>query len=238
MAISRIDPNDIKENLTVAIKAKGSEQIESIPSWTESIPVEGLAQVQSIIKQLQEKKAVLDSKLALEEKRGAEIRDHYRLLYAAGEQLEDAVLKAFRLLGFEEVEQLGDSDGPTFVFKFQTLDRYEYGLIGVTGSKDKISPNNLTKCNRWSDQYFDLKKRPSKAILVANEFRLEEYPRSVKERKSFESNELEYAKMKDIVILPSYVLFEAVRDHLQDSEESRDYFEEKLAHGTGLTDNL
>jgi len=239
MAISQIGPDEIREILSNDLKPKRSEQTESPPSWTESLPLGDLAQVQSMIKQLQAKKATLDSRLASEEKKEAEIRDHYRLLYAAGEQLEDSAFKALRLLGFKEVERFGNTDGPLLTFTFQTLDRYECGLIGVTGSEAKISANNITKCNRWTDQYFESKKRTSKAILIANAFRLEEYPNSINNRKSFDFNELEFARMKDIVILPSYVIFEAVRDYLEGSnEESRDYFEEKLANETGLLDHL
>jgi len=238
MAISQIEPSEIRTSSSADIKKKRAEQTESPPSWTESLPLEGLNQVQSTIKQLQAKKAILDSRLALEEKKGAEIRDHYRLLYAAGEQLEDAIFKALRLLEFEEVEHFAERDGPLFVFKFQTLGRYEYGLIGVSGSEDRISTNNITKCSRWTDQYFEMKKRASKAILIANEFRLEEYPSSIENRKSFDFNELEYARMKDIVILPSYVIFEAVRDYFKDNKKSRAYLEEKIGYGAGLVDHL
>ena len=190
------------------------------------------------MKQLNARKAALEARLALEEKNRLELTDHARLLFAVGSQLDDAVFKAFKQLGFDEIDRVREKNKEDWVFKFQTLSRYQYGIIEVKGVEERITQAHLTQCNKWSDDYFEMNKRPSKSILITNQYRLEEYRSSIDKRKLFDINELEYARMKDIVILPSYVLFEAVSLSLKDSKKTRAYLEEKLAYAAGLLDQL
>src|SRR2546422_142917 len=138
----------------------------------------------------------------------------------------------------EAIDRVREKNKEDWVFKFQTLSRYQYGIIEVKGAEERITQAHLTQCNKWSDDYFEMNKRPSKSILITNQYRLEEYRSSVDKRKLFDINELEYARMKDIVILPSYVLFEAVSLSLKDSKKTRAYLEEKLAYAAGLLDQL
>ena len=217
---------------------KRSETKESAPDWAAAVPIEGLAQVEANVKQLNARKAALEARLALEEKNRLELTDHARLLFAVGSQLDDAVFKAFKQLGFDEIDRVREKNKEDWVFKFQTLSRYQYGIIEVKGAEERITQAHLTQCNKWSDDYFEMNKRPSKSILITNQYRLEEYRSSIDKRKLFDINELEYARMKDIVILPSYVLFEAVSLSLKDSKKSRAYLEEKLAYAAGLLDQL
>ena len=78
----------------------------------------------------------------------------------------------------------------------------------------------------------------SKAIFIVNQHRSEKYPESVDKRKEFDNKELEYAKMKNICILPTFVLFETVNAYLKGVGKSRAYLEKKLAESSGLLDRL
>jgi hypothetical protein len=221
---------------TIVQTFRKSEPRESPPEWVTNVPLEGLAQVKEELEQLNAEKTALEGKIALQEQKRVEISDHYRLLFSTGRQLEDAVLKALRVLGFNEIELVRDTNAPSCVFKFQTLSRYEYGIIGVIGAGERISRAHLTQVNKWTDEYFESKNKASKAIVIVNQYRLQEYPESVENRKYFEPTELEYAKMKDICILPSYLLFETVSVSLKGLLQSRAYLEEKLAFTAGLLD--
>ena len=57
-------------------------------------------------------------------------------------------------------------------------------------------------------------KKISKGIFIPNQHRLQPYPKSKNDRSHFEPNEISYAQMKSICIIPSFVLFEAVKDML------------------------
>jgi hypothetical protein len=217
---------------------KRSEVKESPPTWVATIPIEGLDVVAANVKQLMARKAAVDARLAVEEKRRLELTDHTRLLFASGAELEDAVFKAFKQLGFDEIERIREKNKEDWVFKFQTLSRYEYGIIEVKGAEERIAHAHLTQCSKWSDEYFEKNAKASKAILITNQYRLQDYKASIDKRKYFDFNELEYARMKDIVVLPSYALFEIVSDSLKDIKKSRASLEEKLAYGSGLIERL
>jgi hypothetical protein len=215
---------------------KNPDAVDSPPKWVTEVPLEGLTQINEELEQLNAEKAALDARISIHEKKRTELLDHYKLLYSTGKQLEDAVFKAFKALGFEEISKVREKNKETWVFKFQTLGRYEYGILQVKGSEDRIPHGQLTQCSKWTDEYFEANKKVSKAILVANQYRLQEYPGSVDKRRYFEPSELEYAKMKDICIVPSFLLFESVSLSLNGITKSRAYLEEKLAYTAGLLD--
>jgi hypothetical protein len=221
---------------TIVQTFRKSEPKESPPDWVTNVPLEGLAQIKEELERLNAEKAALEARISSEEKKRADLSDHLKLLFTTGKQLEDAVFRAFKLLGFDEIELVRENNAPSCIFKFQTLSRYEYGVIEIVGAGERITRGHLTKVSKWTDEYFEMKNKASKAILIVNQYRLQEYPESVENRKYFEPSELEYAKMKDICILPSYLLFESVSRSLNGLKQSRAYLEEKFAYTSGLLD--
>jgi hypothetical protein len=234
-------PGDLTQDEAVdtivqAFRDSDMESRESPPEWARNVPLEGLAQIKEELEKLIAEKTAVEAQIALQEQKKAQLTDHLKLLYGSGRELENAVLRAFRLLGFDEIELVKESNAPSCTFKFQTLSRYEFGILAVIGSDERITRANLTQMNKWTDEYFELKNKPAKAVLVVNQYRMQEYPDSVENRKYFEPSELEYAKLKDICIVPSYLLFETVSVSLNGLKQSRAYLEEKFGYTAGLLD--
>ena len=141
------------------------------------------------------------------------IQDHHRLLYAAGRDLESAVASALRAIGFAEARHTEKSDQADCIFDIGA-GGYLHGLVEVKGADGRTRMRHIVRCAKWVDKAHEADGRLSKGIFVPNQHRSAEYPASTMDRLRFEPNELEYARMKDTCIIPSCVLFEAVKKAL------------------------
>ena len=211
---------------------------EAPPEWLTEVPLEGLDQILEGIDELNAKKAEVEAQISFQEKKKLEIATHLRLLFTRGTQLEDAVYNAFKLLGFDDIQRVREKAKEDWVFKFVNSTRYEYGILEIKGADSRTTRGQLTQCSKWADEYFEMNNEVSKPIFVVNQHRSEKYPESVDKRKEFDNKELEYAKMKNICILPTFVLFETVNAYLKGVGKSRAYLEKKLAESSGLLDRL
>jgi hypothetical protein len=211
---------------------------ETPPDWLTEVPLEGLDKFLDNIDELNAKKAEIEAQISFQEKKRLEIATHLRLLFCAGAQLEDAVFNAFKVLGFDDIKRVREKDKEDWVFKFQNSTHYEYGILEVKGADSRTTRSQLTQCNKWADEYFETNNEVSKPIFIVNQHRLDKYPESVDKRKEFDYRELEYAKMKNICILPTHVLFEAVNTYLKGVGKSRAYLEKKLSDTSGLLERL
>jgi hypothetical protein len=227
-----LTPEEAIDTIVAAFR----ESLDSPPAWVTNVPIEGLAQIKEELERLNAERTALEAQITVQEQKRAQLTDHLKLLHSSGRQLEDAVFKALKLLGFDEAYQIKENNAPSCLFKFQTLSRYESGVVAVVASGERITRGHLTQINKWTDEFFEKENKAAKAILIVNQYRLQEYPDSVENRKYFEPIELEYAKSKDICIVPSYLLFETVSVSLSGLKQSRAYLEEKFAYTAGLLD--
>ena len=160
-----------------------------------------------------------------------EILGHRRLLYAKGAELEEAVVDAFRALGFAEAKQMAGADQADCIIDINA-GGYLHGLVEVKGADGRTGERHIAQCAKWVDKAHEADGKPSKGIFVSNQHRSAEYPGSTKDRLWFEEKELEYAKMRDICIIPSCVLFEAVKRALDEEAPVRAEMAARIA-GTG-----
>ena len=160
-----------------------------------------------------------------------EILGHRRLLYAKGAELEEAVVDAFRVLGFAEAKQMAGADQADCIIDINA-GGYLHGLVEVKGADGRTGERHIAQCARRVDKAHEADGKPSKGIFVPNQHRSAEYPGSTKDRLWFEEKELEYAKMRDICIIPSCILFEAVKRALDEEAPVRAEMAARIA-GTG-----
>ena len=77
----------------------------------------------------------------------------------------------------------------------------------MKGVEKQISKSDLRQCESWVTDYTN-ETQNAKGILIANQLRLTPYIREP--RSTIEYNLKEYAKTRQICIIPSLVLFETV----------------------------
>ena len=211
---------------------------ELAPEWVLKLKFNSAEEKKQELQSLQSQKDTIQKKIDKLENERSKILAHHKLVWEKGLGLETAVADAFRLLGFTEIQKIRENDREDWVFECTCDDKYKYGVIEVKGADGKTKQQHITQCSKWIDERFVIDKKSSKGIFIPNQFRREEYPKSVENRKCFEPNEIQYATMKGICIIPSYVLFEAVRKVLNGKQPNRNTIEKKIMDAVGVLDKL
>ena len=214
---------------------KSAPHAEAPPAWAERLTLGRAGEYLERASRLEEDMARIQGEIDGLERQAGEILAHRRLLYSTGRELEDAVVQAFRALGFDDIEHMAGADEEDAAFGMGGGTPYSHGVIEVKGAGRGAQMQDINQCNRWTDQRDEGGGgRPSKGILVANQHRLEAYPESSKARMHVEPNQEERAILKDICIIPSCVLFEAVRRVLGGEAPDRATTEAKIAATKGV----
>lgn len=221
--------NLIIENFSIEEKEMG----DNPPPWIENIVVSGVDERMGVLRQMQSKKESIENEIRTTESQIENLLKYRKLLYSNGKSLEVAVFEAFKLLGFDDIKQIRETDLEDWIFEFKNISDYQYGIIEVKGSEKRTSLSNLTQCNKWIEDYL-LEGKSAKGIFVTNQNRMKEYPSSLEDRLHFEPNELDYATKREICIIPSCVLFEAVNNTLKVKQKTRSELEEIFSKTNGL----
>lgn len=208
-----------------------------LPSWIENLSIQGLDKKKSHIKELHLKKEEIEKQIITTEQEKQDLLQYSRLLYENGKQLEEAVFESFKLLGIENIKKIREDDLEDWVFEFETEDEIKFGVMEVKGSDKRTSLANLTQCNKWVEDYL-LEGKKAKGIFVPNQWRDKEYPASKDDKIHFEPNELEYAEKREICIIPSCVLFEAVNNALANNKKTKNELKEMIKKTNGLITNI
>ena len=172
------------------------------------------------LEKLNNDKENLENKIQITETEKQNLLNHAQLLYSNGKYLEQSVFDAFKLLGIENITKIREADLEDWVFEFNNVKDFAYGIIEVKESENRTLLANLTQCNKWVEDYL-IENKKGKGIFVTNQYRLEEYPNSRQMRLHFEPNEIDYARTRQICIIPSCVLFEAVNKTLDGKKKTR-----------------
>jgi len=218
------------------LKTEDKEK-EPSPNWIYKIPITGIQDLEKEIQNIISQKNTLDKKLLDLNEQKQSLLNHYRLLYSKGDGLEDAVLEAFRILHIDNITHGRNENLEDGLLQFREIDNVEYGVIEIKGTENRTSLANLTQSNKWVDDYIG-ENKTVKGIFIPNQHRLEVYPASRNKKLHFEPNELEYARTREICILPSCVLFEAVNQALDGKAKSREELEKLLFNTNGLLTKL
>jgi hypothetical protein len=211
---------------------------EPFPEWVHDVELFGLKNINAELEALNNKKSDLEISIKDSETRKDNLVKYYRLLTSKGDSLELAVRDAFKILGFDDIEKKRDKGKEDWVFNFETTNEFKYGVIEVKGSDHRTSEQDLSQTSKWVHDYFGEYKEIVKGIFVPNQYRLEIYQNSKNKRLHFEPNEIKFANLNNLCILPSCVLFEAVNQMFKRQEKSRKDFEKMISDSKGLLDNM
>ena len=179
------------------------------PAWAARLSPGPAGRHRARIAELEERKAEIQGEIDGLARRNDRILAHRRLLYSDGHELEDAVVEAFRALGFDDIERMGKADEEDAAFAMDGT-RYSRAVVEAKGAGKGAQLRHILQCTMWAAKRAAADGKPSKGIFVPNQYRLEPYPESSKIRTKIEPNQLEEAERNDVCIIPSCVLFEAV----------------------------
>jgi hypothetical protein len=204
------------------------------PGWELEIDVPGLSDLDSQLCERKTELKKLESNIQLIESQIAEKAKLRRLLWSDGKQLEMAVRDAFIILGFPEIRKLRAENLEDWVIDFKHVTYFKHAVFEVKASEKRTSMADLTQCNKWVEDYL-LENIVVKGIFVSNQYRLIDVQNNRKERKQFASNELDYARKREICILPACEIFDAVVQKLTLGDKfTRELVEKKIAAANGL----
>jgi hypothetical protein len=219
------------------LEALGKHILKEIaPQWICKVPFHPIDQITNEINNLDLEREKLKKKVISKKHEIELLKNHFRLLYETGRELEDAVCEAFKLLGFNEIKKIREKDKEDWVFDFKSLTNQTYGIIEVKGVENQISKQDIQQCEGWVTDYVNTYKN-AKGILVANQFRFSPYIESRNARLSVEYNLNDYAIKRNICIVPSCLLFDTVDSLAKGRSIPRDEIEKTLT-SKGVLDKL
>ena len=221
----------------LSLFGKGSPSGGTPPPWAERLPLASADKLQAQIAGLEERAAAIHDQIGELRSQKDEMLDHRRLLYASGGELKAAVVNALRVLGFAEARQTKRRYQTDCVIDM-TAGSYQQGLVEVKGSDGRTGELHISQCVKWVDKKHEADGTRAKGILVANQHRSAEYPGSSRDRLWLEDKETEYARMRDICIIPTCVLFESARKVLDGAIPDRDAIEQRIADTKGVLSNV
>ena len=215
----------------LSVYGKAPLRKEVPPAWVEKVAIQKGMQQQAEIAKLEEQRDQVQGRMDALVRERDWVLAHKRLLYSKGGELEAAVVDAFHLLGLDAWRaNKADED---CVLAMGT-GGYARGVVEVKGADGRTRQQDIVQCGKWVDVWHAREGRLPKGIFVPNQHRKEEYPESRQERLRFEPNELEYAKMKDICIIPSCALFEAAKRALDGEAPDRAEIVARIAGTKGV----
>lgn len=211
---------------------------DSLPNWITGVPLSGLAEIDADLDSLLQKRKKMEEEIAKVTATRNEQLKVYRLLASNGPPLEEQVHYAFRLLGFTDIRREREDDKEDGIITFQTKSlNYEIAVIEVKGVENGMELKHLRQCSHWAEDYLET-GRKAKPVIVINQFRKSPYPQSRPERQHVEDNQLDYAEKRDICIIPSFVLFEAVNNTIMGKKKDRGIIEYAISKTRGVLSDL
>lgn len=228
------EPSGAAIEKILSVYGKASPGGEAPPAWSNALSLPQAEQLQEKISRLEgHVTEVLEEVDELKRQKG-EILSHRRLLHSRGPDLEDAVVQAFRVLGFDDIMPMGGADEEDAAFDMGGITLYSYGVVEAKGADRGTLMQHILQCKKWANQRAVTDGKLSKGIFVPNQHRLQPYPKSLKARIKIEPNQLEQAEMNDICIIPTCVLFEAVKRVLGGEAPDRAKIAAKIAASKGV----
>ena len=227
-----------EEALDAIISVFRDDITKSPPQWAESILMPGVREIYREIYRLEDQIKRTKSKVSRLESQKNDLSSHRKLLYSYGISLNHAVKAAFIKLGFEEIAKVRPYK-EDWKMELRSIPTVESVVLEVKGGNARTSIDDLRRCMEWVDDY--ARQSPpisAKGIFVANQYRWEAYPESKAKRKLFDPEERELAASRGICIIPTHLLFEAVKKVLEGHKPDRDKLEQVIFDTNGVLDSL
>lgn len=182
------------------------------PNWVKTYSIPGGNDIiTKITKKQDEINKLIQVKNKLEEEH-QQLMDYRGLLYEQGKPLEAVVIKSLRLFGFK-ADNYADSEMEHDVIFESTEGR---GIAEVEGKDNEpIHVQKLDQLDRVVDEDYDRTGSHAVGVLIGNHFRL----KPVEDREEpFTKKTFDTAKRKNLKLLTTQQIFEAVIKVLQDPD--------------------
>lgn len=139
------------------------------PSWTNLYSLNGESELEEKLKILGKKIENLKKEKNIIEEEKLKISQYKGLLFEQGFELEDLVLKSFRLFGFKAKNRKQDDLEHDVVFESEEGN----GIAEIEGKdNDAIHISKLDQLNRDVDEDFELTEKYLQGLLIGNHYRL------------------------------------------------------------------
>lgn len=221
---------------TVSVYKEVPARGEAPPAWASEVHHPGLDRLEAQTGDLEQRWGSISKEIGRLTAKRAKLKDHLRLLYTKGPDLEDAVCRAFQILGFSDIRRGKDLGKEDWTFDAST-NGYRRVVVEVKGADARTGRHGLLQCSGWIDEHFDADGDIPKGVFIANQHRMLEYPSSSRKRIHFAKNELDYARIRGICIVPSYALFEAVNKVLGGEAPDRTAIEDRITGTKGILEH-
>jgi hypothetical protein len=209
-----------------------------VPDWVYDVSLSTLTELKTSLSILISDKAALDEEIKQKDDKIKSTQRYYRLLVSKDKLLVKAAADAFKFLGIEDIEEKGGADEEDLIFPFRHVSEFKFGVIEVHGTGGNTPEDKLRQCHKWAENHISNLNERMKGILISNQHIHEPYPQSRDVRKRFEPQHLKYIKDRDMCIIPSYVLFEAVNKALGGTKTPREALERIIANSKGVIHSL
>ena len=124
------------------------------------------------------------------------------------------------------------------IFEFNYSSQYKYASLEVKGIDGGTSRKHVIQCNSWAEQRSLESKEQVKPVLILNQHRHQPYSGSQSARVEIEYNALKHAISKDVCIIPTPIILNAVNKKLADKARPREEIERLIAEKKGVLIDL
>jgi len=199
------------------------------PNWVEDFKLDAEEAFDSKILEVSEKIEELEIEKSRIEGLKYNITKYKALLYEQGSELEDVVIEAFCLMGFNAERREVDDMEHDIVFESQE----GRGLAELEGKdNDSIHITKLDQLNRAVDEDFELTGSYPQGLLIGNHFR---FKKPQDRDDPFTEKVHIVAKKKSFGLLTTFEIFKAVKTILHEptNETLKKVYREKILGTTG-----
>lgn len=183
------------------------------PDWARNIPIPGESELNRNIEHIKTDIGELEVRLEREKESLDELSMFRTLLYGTGEALEESVIKAFRLIGFEADRVQNENLDHDLHFK--SIEGF--GIAEIEGKEnDAIHLGKLDQLTRGIQEYYAIEGSFPAGLLIGNAYRL----KSLENRgEAFTEKVKAAAERFKFGLLSTVELFEAVVFILNNPED-------------------
>ena len=188
-----------------------SAQKEIAPQWIEKISIPGVSEIKQKISNENSKIETISLDVTQLKQKQNQLEKYRTLLFAEGDELEEIVSQTFNELGFSNVRKGRPKKVEDLLFDLSTT-KYDICVVEVKSSEKNMSIDDVRQSLNWALDYHETNK--PKALLVANIYRKDEFPKNRTQRESFKNFE-DFSQKYDICILPTTILFDLICKKLE-----------------------
>ena len=205
--------NDTNLGIKLILEEIGikSAQKEIAPQWIEKISIPGVSEIKQEISDENSKIEKISLGVTQLKEKQNQLEKYQNLLFAEGDELEEIVSQTFNELGFSNVRKGRPKKVEDLLFDLSTT-KYDICVVEVKSSEKNMSIDDVRQSLNWALDYHETNK--PKALLVANIYRKDEFPKYRSQRESFKNFE-DFSQKYDICILPTTILFDLICKKLE-----------------------